>query len=84
MPLVVVTRETPGSTCDEYRQGAMRNVESSLPLDRPIEEDFTLWRSPHVQEELATLVPGGQALLSTQNEHVLPAADPGLVVDTIR
>jgi hypothetical protein len=42
MPLVVVTLATQESTCDEYRQGAIRNVGSCLPLDWPIEEDFAL------------------------------------------
>jgi hypothetical protein len=37
-----------------------------------------------VQQELATFVPGGRVLLSTQNEHVLPEANPGLVVDAVR
>jgi pimeloyl-ACP methyl ester carboxylesterase len=82
MPLVVVTLETPESTCDEYRQGAIRNVGSCFPPDWPIEEDIALWRS--LQEELAALVPGGRVLLSTQNEHLLPESDPVLVVDAIR
>ena len=82
MPLAVVTLETPESTCDEYRQGAIRNVGSCFPPDWPVEEDIALWRS--LQEELAALVPGGRVLLSTQNEHLLPEADPVLVVDAIR
>jgi pimeloyl-ACP methyl ester carboxylesterase len=82
MPLVVVTLEAPESTCDEYRQGAIRNVGSCFPDGWPIEEDIALWRS--LQEELAALVPGGRVLLSTQDEHLLPEADPELVVDAIR
>jgi pimeloyl-ACP methyl ester carboxylesterase len=82
MPLVVVTLETPESTCDEYRQGAIRNVGSCFPPDWPIEEDIALWRS--LQEELATLVPDGRVLLSTQNEHLLPEGDPVVVIDAIR
>jgi len=82
MPLIVVTLEAPESTCDEYRQGAIRNVGSCVPPDWPIEEDIALWRS--LQEELATLVPGGRVLLSTQNEHLLPEADPEIVVGAIR
>ena len=82
MPLVVVTLEAPESTCDEYRQGAIRNVGSCFPEGWPIEEDIALWRA--LQEELATLVPGGRVLLSTQNEHLLPEADPAVVIDAIR
>jgi pimeloyl-ACP methyl ester carboxylesterase len=82
MPLIVVTLEAPESTCDEYRQGAIRNVGSCFPDGWPIEEDIALWRS--LQAELAALVPGGRLLLSTQNEHLLPEADPELVVDAIR
>jgi pimeloyl-ACP methyl ester carboxylesterase len=82
MPLIVVTLETPESTCDEYRQGAIRNVGSCLPDGWPIVADIALWRS--LQEELAALVPGGRVLLSTQKEHLLPEADPVLVVDAIR
>jgi pimeloyl-ACP methyl ester carboxylesterase len=82
MPLVVVTLEAPESTCDEYRQGTIRNVGSCFPDGWPVEEDIALWRS--LQEELAALVPGGRVLLSTQNEHLLPEADPVLVVDAIR
>jgi hypothetical protein len=82
MPLVVVTLESPESTCDEYRQGTIRNIGSCFPPDWPVEEDIALWRSP--QEDPATLVPGGRVLLSTQNEHLPPEADPVLVVDAIR
>jgi pimeloyl-ACP methyl ester carboxylesterase len=82
MPLVVVTLEAPESTCDEYRQGAIRSAGSCFPPDWPIEEDIALWRS--LQEELAALVPGGRVLTSTQEEHLLPEADPDLVVEAIR
>ena len=82
MPLVVVTLEAPESTCDEYRQGAIRSAGSCFPPDWPIEEDIALWRS--LQEELAALVPGGRVLTSTQKEHLLPEADPDLVVEAIR
>jgi pimeloyl-ACP methyl ester carboxylesterase len=82
MPLVVVTLEAPESTCDEYRQGAIRSAGSCFPEGWPIEEDIALWRA--LQEELATLVPGGRVLLSTQNEHLLPEADPAVVIDAIR
>ena len=82
MPLVVVTLESPESTCDEYRQGAIRSAGSCFPPDWPIEEDIALWRS--LQEELAALVPGGRVLTSTQEEHLLPEADPDLVVEAIR
>ena len=82
MPLIVVTLEAPESTCDEYRQGAIRNVGSCVPDGWLVEEDITLWRS--LQEELAALVPGGRVLLSTQNEHLLPEADPEVVVEAIR
>jgi hypothetical protein len=43
MPLVVVTLETPESTCDEYRQGAIWNVGSCFAPDWPVEEDIALW-----------------------------------------
>ena len=82
MPLVVVTLEAPESTCDEYRQGAIRNVGSCFPDGWPIEEDIALWRS--LQEELTALVPSGRLMLSSQTEHLLPEADPELVVDAIR
>ncbi len=82
MPLFVVTLEAPESTCDEYRQGAIRSVGSCFPDGWPIEEDLALWRS--LQEELAALVPGGRVLLSTQSEHLLPEADPEVVVEAIR
>ncbi len=82
MPLIVVTLENPESTCDEYRQGAIRNVGSCFPDGWPLEEDTALWRS--LQEDLAALVPGGRLLTSTQAEHLLPEADPELVVEAIR
>jgi hypothetical protein len=47
-------------------------------IDKAIE---TEWQER--QAELARLVPGGRRVVAEQSDHMIPTAQPGLVVDEI-